>query len=250
MATKQVFSDGRVFVGANDLSGDANVLTAELDRAQLERTTLADKLNQVFQPGLRVARMGGRGFWDAGAEAGTTAKKVDDALFANLDLVDVPITFLVDDSAAGKPGFAMRAGTARYRPGPGQHGALIPFELAMEMSTPPFLRGLSLFVGRVQADGQGAAINLGAVGAAQKLYAVLHVFGKGQLGETLDVKIQSDDAQGFATPTDRIVFGQKSTFAYEWASLAGPIADTWYRVSHDLSIAALSFDYAVLAAIQ
>lgn len=247
---KQLFVDGRIFVGAYDLSGDTNRLAAELDRAEHDVTTLADKRNQIREPGLKIARMSASGFWAAGAEAVPTAQRLDSLLFGNLDLVDVPLTFLTKD-AAGEPGFAMRGTTARYRPGPGQHGAKIPFEFAAELSSSPFVRGHCLHVGQVVADGQGVAVNLGQVPAGKSLYAVLHVFGVGAAGHTIDVKIQSDDAQGFATPLDRLVFAQKNGFGHDWAvAIPGPIADTWWRTSHDLSVGAVSFDYAVLMAIQ
>lgn len=247
---RHLFVDGRLLVGAYDLSGDANRVGITLDRAQLDRTTFADKKNQIFQPGLKIPSIDAAGFWRAGAEAGTTPKRVDDLLHGNLDLVDVPTTLLVED-AAGKPGYSLRTSQARYRPGPGQNGALIPFEVAVVASSGPFLRGHALHVGQVVADGQGAAFNLGDVPAGKKLYAVLHVYGIGQVGETLDVKVQSDDTNGFLSPVDRVVFGQKNSFAHEWAAAVdGPIADTWFRVSHDLGLAAVSFDYCVLVAIQ
>jgi hypothetical protein len=49
---------------------------------------------------------------------------------------------------------------------------------------------------------------------------------------TLDVTVQSDDAEGFASPTTRLTFTQKSAIGAEFITpVAGPITDTWWRVS-------------------
>jgi len=74
----------------------------------------------------------------------------------------------------------------------------------------------------------GTAYELGAVSAAQKVVATLHVIGAA--GGTLDVTIESDAAEGFDSATTQITFTQVTTTATaEIKTKDGAIADTWWR---------------------
>jgi hypothetical protein len=99
--------------------------------------------------------------------------------------------------------------------------------------------------------GNGTARQLGLVGATQKLYASLHVVDA-SVADTLDVKIQSDDASGMGTPTDRITFTQATAVGAQYATpVSGPIAtDTWWRVSYTIGGTSPSFKFAVVVGIQ
>ncbi len=79
---------------------------------------------------------------------------------------------------------------------------------------------------------RGVALNLGAVVAPAQLYAVLHVLDipVGTL-PTLDVVVDSDDAQAFDDPTTRVTFTQMTARGAQYAvPVATPITDTWWRV--------------------
>lgn len=90
----------------------------------------------------------------------------------------------------------------------------------------------------------GTGLNLGAVGAAQRLFATLHIFGVP--GTTITGVIQSDDNSGFTTPTTRITFGPHTTAGGYWATpIAGAISDTWFR----LNISAITGTFVIACAI-
>jgi hypothetical protein len=67
---------------------------------------------------------------------------------------------------------------------------------------------------------------------------------------TLDLKIQSDDAQAMSSPIDRITFDQMTTVGAQWKELAGPITDTWWRVNYTLGGIDPSFVIAVVIGIK
>lgn len=246
---KYVFKDARVYVGGYDLSAQHNYITLELARAVLEATDFTSD-TQIAKLGLRSVRCSGRGFFEAGAAAGTTPKKIDNALFDNLSLADVPVTIVPTIGAGvGGPAYSIQAATARIRPFLGQHGQLMGYEYDLVATAARVVRGRILHTGTIDADGDGTAVELGAVTAAQKIYGVMHAYGLGDAADTLDLKIQSDDAEAFLDPTDRIVFGQAAGFDAEWAELAGAITDTWWRVAKDISVGG-DYSAIVLAGIQ
>jgi hypothetical protein len=54
----------------------------------------------------------------------------------------------------------------------------------------------------------------------------------GGTSPTLDVIVQSDDASGFPSATNRITFTQATGFTAEYATpVAGAITDDWWRVN-------------------
>jgi hypothetical protein len=58
----------------------------------------------------------------------------------------------------------------------------------------------------------------------------------------LSVKVQSDDAVGFASPTDRLTFSAATQAGYQWLDLGGAIAsDSYWRASWTLPSGAASF---------
>ena len=102
------------------------------------------------------------------------------------------------------------------------------------------------------ATANGTARNLGAVGAAQKLYAGMHVLAVSGTNPTLDMIIQSDDAEGFLSSANRITFAQKTAIGSQWATpVAGAITDTWWRCAYTIGgTDNPSFTVVVVLAIQ
>jgi hypothetical protein len=66
-----------------------------------------------------------------------------------------------------------------------------------------------------------------AIAASETMYASLHVT---TAATDLVVKIQSDDNSGFTSPTDRITFATTSAIGAEQKTVAGAVADTYWRV--------------------
>lgn len=99
----------------------------------------------------------------------------------------------------------------------------------------PVVRGTLLKTGALTGSDNGTAYQLGAVGATQKLYGVVHVVANtGSLDRSLTMKIQSCANENFAAGvTDRITFTDFTTDVgvFFATPVVGAIADTWWRAS-------------------
>ncbi len=77
---------------------------------------------------------------------------------------------------------------------------------------------------------KGTALNLGAVGATQKMYATQHLFGTP--GSSITMVIESDADNTWASPTTRYTFGAFTTAGGRWATpVSGAITDSWFRAN-------------------
>lgn len=147
--TKSYLKDARVYVGGYDLSAQHNYVSLELTRAALDETDFMDETTQINKLGLRSVRFTGRGFWDAGAEVTTTPKKIDDVLYAGLDLEDVPATIVPSIGAGiGGVAYSIKSATARIRPFLGQHGQLMSIEYDLVATSARAIRGTILARGQ------------------------------------------------------------------------------------------------------
>jgi len=63
--------------------------------------------------------------------------------------------------------------------------------------------------------------------------------------------VQSDDAQAFLSPTDRITFAQATAIGAQWATpVSGAITDDWWRLSYTIGGTNPSFMVIVVVGIQ
>lgn len=96
----------------------------------------------------------------------------------------------------------------------------------------PIARGLVAHPSAARtANGTGTAVALAGPTATQKLYACLHVTAFSGFTNVV-FKIQSDDAGGFPSATDRITFATVTGTTSEFASVAGSFStETHQRIS-------------------
>lgn len=243
--SKQIFKNARLWIGGYNLSGDVNRLAMALSAELQDKTTLADD-GRARLPGLLVSAVNADGYWEAGAGA---PDAVVDGYFA---LADVPVSVCpIAGAAAGSRAFTFPAALADYQQS-APVGEIFKFSAGAEASGGvPLVRGLVLNNAAQVASGDGAAYQLGAVGAGERLYAALHVLAvSGTATPTLGVKIQSDDNAGMTSPVDRITFADKTAIDYEWASVAGAITDDYWRASFTISGTDPSFLFALIAGIR
>lgn len=114
----------------------------------------------------------------------------------------------------------------------------------------PLVRTIVLDINiALTASGNGTAYQHGAVAAGKTIVGVLRVLSATP-ADTLDVVIQSDDNQGFTSPTTRLTFAQKTAAGYEVQTAAGPITDTWWRVSYTIGGVDPSFSVVVAFGIR
>lgn len=219
-----VLTDAKLFVAGRDFSGQMNALALEYS-SDLQDATTFGAGTRINAGGLESIKANAQGLWDS-----ASANAVDQVSFDNIGLSDIPIV-IAPSPAVGDTAFLFRAVHSEYAPG-GKVGELLGFSVSMEGSGgQPLIRGALLQNGSATGNVTGPSVQLGAVSAAQFVYAALHVMsGTG----SFIVKVQSASDQAFTTPNDRITFATVATgtpVASEWARLAGPITDTWWRIT-------------------
>lgn len=238
-----VLTDARLWLDAWNLSGDLNKIAVGYGAEQQDATTFLNAA-RARRAGLKNVALALEGFWQAGAD------QVDEVLFNKIGAVDVPITVVPSAGAVGDLGFSFLAALGQYAPG-ASVGEMLKFSVDAEGSADLLFRGNLGHNGSQTGNGNGTALNLGAVGASQKLYAALHVLSVTG-GGTWTIKVQSDDASGFASPIDRITFAALTAKGSQWATpVAGAIADTWWRVNFAVTGGAgNNITFVVLIGIQ
>lgn len=240
MATK-VFTDGRLYAGAYNLSGQTNQVTMEIEADELDVSSIQDAWDATVL-GRKRATLAVNGWWASGAG-------LPDNLFTLLGTSGVVCTVL-PSGTDGEIGYAVQALPVKYSPGPGEAGGVIPFSVEAKGNVGRAIKGTVLHddSAAVTTTGNGTGRQLGAVAAGQRVYASLHVFDVSGGAPTLDVTLESDTA-GFASPSTRITFAQATAATSEWKEVAGAITDDWWRVVHTVGGTTPSFKYVILVAI-
>lgn len=184
-----------------------------------------------------------QGFYQAGANPDL----IDKILWDKLALQDEIMTVCPTIGAAGEVAYFTKVIEATYTPG-GSVGEVFPFSVEAQ-GTERLIRGIVAETGTRTASGNGTARNLGAVAAGKKLYAAMHVLAVSGTTPTLDVTIESDDAETFLTPITRITFSQATAIGAQWKEVAGPITDTWFRPVFTIGGTTPSFTLVLLLGI-
>lgn len=220
----EVFRDARLFVAGHDLSGHMNALALTYGADMLDATAMGDSARK-HQGGLKSIVGNHQGLWESGAG------KPSAVLFTAVGGPGVPVVIAPTGGDAGSVAHMFQATHAEYTPG-GSVGELLPFAVTMEgaRGTPP-VRGILAHNGEEEGNVTGTAYQIGAAVTGQSVYAALHTLsGSG----TFAVTVESDEDEDFLDPTARIVFATVATgtaVAAEWKALAGPVTDTWWRVT-------------------
>jgi len=119
--------------------------------------------------------------------------------------------------------------------GGGTVGELAPFEYRFPYDTAIVRALVAHPVAARTTDGNGTAVALAGPTASQRLYAALHVTAYSGLTNVV-FKIQSDDASGMASATDRITFTTVSGLTSQFASVAGSFSsETHHRITWDVT---------------
>lgn len=236
-----VLTNAKIWLGGYDFSGRMNAAALRYGAELVDVTAFGDDTRKRLG-GLKTVQAQCEGFWD-----GTD---LDPTLFADVGLADVPMSFAATPTE-GDTAFSFQAILGRYQP-EAPIGDALKFSVEGEASQGPLVRGSLLLAATKTASGNGTAFQLGAVGSTQYLYAALHVTAVAGSSPTLDVKVQSDNASNFPSPTDRITFAQKTAIGSEWATrVAGAITDEYWRINYTIGgSGGPSFAFAVVVGIQ
>jgi len=240
---KYVLRNCKLYLGGYNLSADLNQLGLEYSAQEIDKTVFGSGSVQRIA-GLLDFKFNHRGFFEAGSD------QVDEIIWNKFAVADEIMTVCPTDGVAGEKAFSLKNIAANYAPGAAV-GELFAFDLSGSGSGSKLIRGIIMETGARTTTGAGIVRQLGTVAEGKKVYAVMHVLAVSGTTPTLDMVIQSDDAEGFASPTDRITFSQASDVGAQWATpVSGEITDTWWRASWTIGGTDPSFTVIVIIAIQ
>lgn len=229
-----VLSSGKMYLAEFDLSGQINAIAADLS-VETPETTAMGSTTKTRLPGLKDAKVSLNGHFDS-----------EPILWDKIGFVASAMT-IAPTGADNETCWFFKPAMAKYSLG-GKVGDVFAYKVEGE-GAGPFVQGTILLpkLARV-ATNAGVARELGAATAAQRVYAILHVFAA-TAGDTLDVIVQSDALETFLSPADVITFAQKTAVGHEWKEAAGPVTDTWWRISYTIGGVDPSFTFAVVVGI-
>lgn len=224
-----VLTNVRFFAGSADLTGHSNKVEITTEVEDADATTFNSSGWTEVVGGLRSTEISGEGLWEA-----SDYSYPDDAAWESLGN-DRAITICPTTPSDGDLAYFTSAVRLDYTLG-GAVGDIAPWTSTWK-SNWPLVRGVSAHPpGTARtATGEGTGVELGAVAAGSYLYANLHVLAASGTTPTLDVIVESDVDDTFASPTTRITFDQVTSTASASAKrVAGAITDTWFRVQYTI----------------
>ncbi len=238
----QVLSTVGIWMDGFDLSGQLRGVSLKQSVSMLPAETFG-QTTRLFLPGVTQTKAQVTGLWTAGGTDGAP----DKALFTNVGLTDTVFSY-APVRTEGKPAHTFLAAQAQYDIG-GQFGTLMPFTSSAETSTAPGLvRGQLIFdKTALSTSGNGTKFQVGAVAAGKKMYAALHVLNAGT--GTFDGILQSDADSSGGGETTRITFSQATAVSSQWASVAGAVTDTWWRLNYTIGGGAPSFSVVLVIGV-
>jgi hypothetical protein len=217
-----ILKNCKLYVGGFDLSGDLNKM-AVASAVESKDKTFFGCTTKIGQAGMFENGFSHEGMW----QAGDSPDLIDHVLWDKMGLSDEVMTVCPTDGAQGDPAYVMKTLQANYVP-EGTVGEMFKFKVDGKGDN--LIRATVMETGAKIATYNGTARNLGAVTSSQKLYCAIHVTAVAGTTPTLNVVIESDDAEGFASPVTRATFTQATAIGAEMlAAVAGPITDTWWR---------------------
>jgi hypothetical protein len=222
-----VLTNAGLWVAEYNLAGDANMLSLGAAAELLDDTVIGDSFRSRCG-GLKKFAFAAEGFWNDVADA---------YAFADVGLSNVPVTIAPAATTAGSTAFVGLMSQGDYTPHNASVGELSKFSISGEGVGLPIARGQVLANATVGASGTGTACLIGAASAGQTVCMALHVLSMSGTSPTLAVVVQSDDNVGFTSPVTVATFATASagTNLFQFASVAGPRADTYYRVSYTVT---------------
>ena len=123
-----VFTNADIYLGGYRVTGDFNQIGLEYQAESLDATVFGND-TRVKKGGLKMSRVSGAGFWQAGANA------VDPVFFEMVgstdDVVMVFPNGITEGATSTGSGYMFKTTLAKYSPG-GAVGDLLPFTIEAE----------------------------------------------------------------------------------------------------------------------
>jgi hypothetical protein len=237
-------NNAKILAGAVDLSGVSNSTTFSQFTEALDDTAYGDTYH---------SRIGGLEDYEASIEGYLEfgSGLVDPHVFNNLGS-SVPYLFAPQGITDGEADTYFCKGLVGSFELGGSVGELASWSAELVGGDPyGAIKGTVLHPQTARtASSTGTGRVIGATSATQRVYAALFVTAASGTTPTLDVVVQSDDNAGFASPTSVITFTQATGTTAEFASAAGAITDTRYRVSYTIAGTNPSFTFVVVLGIR
>lgn len=212
-----------LWLGSYDFANYAHAVAIDHGADPVESTVLTDDTHK-FKGGLRSIGVALESYWDDTPDA---------EVFGNVGSVDVPLSIATSElGVEGDPAYIVLPNQADYSWG-GAVGDMLSVNLAGQGAA-PLVRGTIELNGLKSSSSNSTGRQLGAVSAAQKVYASLHVTAVAGTNPTLDAIVQSDDGAGFGSPIARLTFSQKTGISSQHMSLVGAITDDYWRVNYTI----------------
>lgn len=239
----QVLRDCKTYWDGYDLTGNSNKVALKYSADILEDTVFG-AASKSRLCGLKNVELDMGGFWEAGVG------KVDTLANSNLALPNKTITLGPTGAAQGEPVFSFQSVLADYQAG-AQVGELLPFDFKAQGSDQyGLIKGTVLENGTKTSSASGTARLLGAVGATQRPYFILHVLALSGTNPELTLYLEHDDNASFTSPTITSQTGILAVGGYFSPGIQGAITDTYWRVRWVLSGTNPSFTFMFALGIQ
>lgn len=242
---KFVLLNARLFAPGADLTGASNKIELTSEIEDKDTTNYYSQGWKEVIGGLGSAEISAEGQWEAGDPS-----KVDNASWSTLGGVG-PYTVCPDTSTVGALAYLTSGMRTDYQLGDAV-GEVAPWSGTVKSSWPLVRGQIAHPPGTARTTtGTGTALSLGAIPAGKRLYAGLHILSAAGTTPSAVVRIESDDAAGFASPITRATFDAASAPGGQIVRTDGTaIADTHYRVGWTITGTSPSFMFAVSLGIR
>lgn len=237
------FRDTLILAGGYNLTpGDAgaNEVTLATKSEALETTVFRTEGAKTYIAGLQSVDLGASGYFDASLDTGLWSEKA----------TGVPLT-VASSSTFGATAYCFKASRLTHEIG-GKVGEVLPFSLTASCADAVGLARGQLIRSpdaALTATSNGNPRQIGEVGDGQYLVVALHVLAVSGTTPSLTVTIESDDAAATPSVTTRHTFSAMTAVGSQFAKVAGPITDDWYRAKATISGTNPSFTAAVFVGI-
>lgn len=255
MAIYGAFTNCGLFLDGVDMKSVSNMVKFTAAKEVKDRTVFGNTAKVRVAGGLTDVQLAAAGFHDNAAAA-------QDVKFrANWGTADILTTLMIPATSGavlvpGDKAWFFKGTQPQYVTGEAQGNDLL-WNLSLQGGYGGYgpVFGYVLDPGLVAktADGNGTAFEAGAVAAGQYLYAIFHVTAL-TASDSVILKIESDSVATFdATPEYQITSSSFTAVGAQLAvRVAGPIADTFWRATWDVTDAGggVSTTVAVAMGIQ
>jgi hypothetical protein len=231
-----------ILVNDLDASQWVTSVSATLSRAVVNTSSYGSNAYDNFIPGMKTGHVTLEGWQDLAVNAFYESINAADMNASSL------ISLIPGVAPAAGDASCLAFGTIEELPAPihGNVGEANAFTLSQVPGTIIASGPVLHPVATRTTTANGTAVAYQGPSATQTLYAGLHVTSGS--GGTLTVKVQSDNASGFPSSTDRITFTATTGRTFELKSVAGDFS-TETHLRAQWTVSAGTFTFAVVVAV-